>query len=220
MVLSSYNFSYKRFQQKGAYDGYEILKNTCSIQNYFNGTIITTDVNLNATFHKPTTVQTCLPHLDHENIALSASNITTLFFSTTAIWLCNDGTTNKKNSSHCRCFDSFNNSTINFLVFFVDVLLFCFWFQWRSIVWAAGYRIATTDDGAAMWRGCVDDPFSFEKRGICLRISFGWLLVVFMKCFSHCNSCLFSWWIRWEHDANGAAMWRIFLLVLPWIQSD
>ena len=85
MVLSSYNISYKRFQQKDAYDGYEILKDICPIQNYFNGTILTADVNLNATFHKPTTVQTCLPHLDHENIALSASNITTLFFYTTAI---------------------------------------------------------------------------------------------------------------------------------------
>jgi hypothetical protein len=148
MVLSPYNISYKRFQQKDAYDGYEILKNKCLIQNYFNGTILTTDVNLNATFHKPTTVQTCLPHLDHENIALSTSNITTLFFFTTAICniaSCNDGTINNKNSPHCQSIDSFNNSTINFVF---SLMRFVFISDSNYVVMfgrlGSGCRIATT----------------------------------------------------------------------------
>jgi hypothetical protein len=149
MVLSPYNISYKRFQQKDAYDGYEILKNKCLIQNYFNGTILTTDVNLNATFHKPTTVQTCLPHLDHENIALSTSNITTLFFSLPRYAILLRVTTAPPTTKiHHTAEASIHSRTQQSTLYF---LLMCFGVVFVSNdVVLFGQRVPDCDDDAAM----------------------------------------------------------------------
>ena len=115
--------------------------------------------------------------LDHENIALSTSNITTLFFTlpryAILFWVTTAPTTKKLTTLPMhRSVKQLNNQ--------LDFLLMCFVvvFDSNYVVLFLGSGVQDCDDGAAMWRGCVYDPFSFQKRAICFRISIGWLLGV------------------------------------------
>ena len=75
---------------------------------------------------------------------------------------------------------------------FVDVL--CFIFDSKYVV-LFGQRVQDCDDGAAMWRGCGYDPFPLQEKLKSALVFFRLIVGCFTKCFSHCNLCLFSWWI-------------------------
>ena len=172
------------------------FKNKCLIQNYFNGTILTTDVNLNATFHKPTTVQTCLPHFWIMKILRCRQAISQPFFlHYRDMQYCFGWRRHQqqKNSPHCRSIDSFmfNNSTINLyfcwcalLLFLIPITLYCFGQRGAGLRRRSRY----------VTRLCVRPIFISKESN--LLSHFNWLIVgVFYEMFFHCNFCLFLWWI-------------------------
>jgi len=226
MVLSPYNISYQRFQQQDIYDGYEILKNKCLIQNYFNGTILTADVNLNATFHKPTTVQTCLPHFWIMKILRCRQAISQPFFlHYRDMQYCFGWRRHQQQQKRTILpkhrfvhVQQLNNQLVFLLMFFVLFLipstLYCL---------GSGCRIATT--GPLCDEAVATTHFHYKKSSNLLWYFFGWLLGVLQNvfliaicvCFRGGSFPKCRWW---EDIAKGAAMWRIFLLVSPWTQSD
>ena len=133
--------------------------------------------------------------LDHENIALSASNMTTLFFlHYRDMQYCFGWRRHQqqKNSPHSSI-DSFmfNNSTIN--LYFCWCALFCFCLQLRCIVGAAG---------AGLRRRCryvtrllLRTISMTRKARFCSGIFSVDCWVFYEMFFSFAICVLFSWWI-------------------------
>lgn len=151
------------------------------------------------------------------------SNITTLFFCTTAIWLCNDGTTNKNliTLPILRFVQQLNNQLPCFFcwcalfLFLIPRTLYC----WG--VWAAG--------STGLRRRCryvtrlFVRPIFISKERNFFGVSSGWLLGVLRKVFS----LEFVFVIVVDHfemftgermmQSKGAAMWQIIFAGLTLI---
>ena len=131
--------------------------------------------------------------LDHENIALSTSNITTLFFTLpryAILFRVTTAPTTKKLTTlpmH-RSVKQLNNQLVFLLMCFVVV----FDSNYVVLFWAAGCRIATTEPLCD--EAVCTTHFHFKRE----QFAFAFQLVdcwVFYEMFFHCNFCLFLWWI-------------------------
>ena len=102
--------------------------------------------------------------LDHENIALSTSNITTLFFTLpryAILFRVTTAPTTAKTQHTAEASIRSCSTTQQSTCIFGDVLYFVFD---SNCVVLLGQRVQDCDDGAAMWRGCGYDSFPWQEK--------------------------------------------------------
>ena len=156
--------------------------------------------------------------LDHENIALSTSNITTLFFTLpryAILFRVTTAPTTKKLTTLKHRFvhvQQLNNQLVFLLMCFVVV----FDSNYVVLFWAAGCRIATTEPLCDEAVCTTHFHFKREQFAFAFQLVDCWVLY---EMFFHCNFCLFLWWIISKCEGGRCNRCRyvtiFFLLVSP-----